>query len=96
MISTHLSDIFKERADKVAVLLKGVIQTDGHPVNIEIVRSGGVAFDEKALEAVRRWRFKPAKEPSGTPVSVVMPIGVTFYSPTFGPWRTRRGREDHR
>ncbi len=66
--------------DSVAVLLKGIIQTDGHAVNIEIVRSGGVAFDEKALETVRRWRFRPAIGPNGTPIAVVMPIEVSFHS----------------
>jgi TonB family protein len=49
-------------------------------VNIEIVRSGGVAFDEKALETVRRWRFRPAIGPNGTPIAVVMPIEVSFHS----------------
>ncbi len=65
--------------DKVTVLMKGVIRADGHAANIEIVKSGGAIFDEKAMEAVRRWRFKPAMGPNGIPVPVTMPIEVTFY-----------------
>jgi TonB family protein len=70
----------RKAKDHAVVLLKAVIRTDGHVANIEIVRSGGSGFDEKAIEAVRRWRFKPAMGPNGIPVPVAMPIEVTFYS----------------
>jgi hypothetical protein len=39
----------------------------------------GRGFDEKAIEAVRRWRFKAAMGPNSA-VPVAMPIEVTFYS----------------
>lgn len=60
----------------VSVMLKAVIRRDGRATNIEVVRSGGSDFDEKAVEAVRRWRFRPALGPNRVPVAVVQLIEV--------------------
>jgi len=37
----------------------------------------GMGLDEKALEAVRRYRFKPAMK-DGRPVAVIMTVEVDF------------------
>ena len=42
-----------------------------------IVRSLGMGLDEKALEAVRTWRFEPGKI-NGRPVAVKMNVIVDF------------------
>ena len=60
------------------VVLQVVIQPDGHATNIEIVKGPGLGLEEKAIEAVRTWRFKPALGPNGTPVATITPIEVTF------------------
>jgi TonB family protein len=44
-----------------AVELEVEIDADGHPRNLRVVRSLGLGLDEKAIEAVRLWRFKPAR-----------------------------------
>jgi TonB family protein len=62
----------------VVVTMKAVIGANGRAAHIEIVKSGGSEFDEKAVEAVRHWRFKPAQRPDGVPVAVTMPIEVAF------------------
>jgi TonB family protein len=36
-----------------------------------------MGLDEKAIEAVRKWRFKPAMK-DGKPVNVKMPIEITL------------------
>lgn len=41
------------------VLLKAVIALDGTATDIRVVRSLGLGLDEKAIEAVRKWRFTP-------------------------------------
>ena len=60
------------------VVLQVIIQADGHATNIQIVKGAGLGLDEKAIEAVRTWRFKPAIGPNGTPVATITPIEVNF------------------
>jgi len=68
------------RAAKIegVVGLQAVIQPDGLATNIQIVKGLGYGLDERAVEAVRRWRFKPAIGPNGTPVTTITPILVNF------------------
>jgi TonB family protein len=43
------------------VVLQGVIMPDGRIGNVRLVRSLGLGLDEKAVEALTRWRFEPAR-----------------------------------
>jgi len=60
------------------VVLSVIIQPDGHATNIQVVKGAGLGLDEKAIDAVRTWRFKPAVGPNGTPVATITPIEVNF------------------
>jgi TonB family protein len=60
------------------VELNVVVQADGRPGKIELVSGPGLGLDEKAIEAVRNWRFNPAIGPNGKAVAVVIPIEVQF------------------
>jgi protein TonB len=44
---------------------------------IRIVRGLGSGLDAKAIEAVRQWRFEPAKK-DGKPVNVQISVEVAF------------------
>ncbi|HMC31623.1 MAG TPA: energy transducer TonB, partial [Candidatus Angelobacter sp.] len=72
---------FSEEARRIKhqgeVTLLATIGADGRPRNLTVVRSLGMGLDEKALEAVRTWRFDPAKK-DGHPVTVQMNIIVNF------------------
>ncbi len=59
------------------VLLYVEIGPDGAPTNIRVQRSLGLGLDEKAIEAVKQWRFKPG-EKDGNPVPVSATIEVNF------------------
>jgi TonB family protein len=59
------------------VLLKIVVGADGVAKNIQVVRSLGLGLDEKAIEAVSRWKFRPG-EKNGQPVDVTATIMVNF------------------
>jgi len=61
-----------------SVVLQITVTADGRAVNISIVKDPGMGLGEKAVEAVRTWRFRPATGPSGKVVPVVVPIEVTF------------------
>ena len=59
------------------VVLWMVIGPDGRPQDIKVARRLGMGLDEKAVEAVRTWRFKPA-ELNGHAVAVEMNVEVSF------------------
>jgi periplasmic protein TonB len=59
------------------VLLYIEVDPSGKAVNIRVVRSLGLGLDEKAMEAVRKWKFKPGYK-NGQPVTVQATIEVNF------------------
>jgi TonB family protein len=59
------------------VLLSVVVNTDGMAEEIQVVKSLGMGLDEKAIEAVRKWRFKPGRN-KGAAVKVRAQIEVNF------------------
>lgn len=54
-----------------------VVDAQGNPSHIQIVRALGMGLDEKAIEAVKQYKFKPAYY-QGHPVAVVVDISVNF------------------
>ena len=54
-----------------------IVDARGFPQNPRVVRSLGMGLDEKALEAVRRYRFKPAMK-DGKAVAVMIYVEVNF------------------
>jgi TonB family protein len=61
------------------VVLQVVVTPDGRATNIEVVKSPpGLGVEDKAIEAVKTWRFKPALGPEGKPVAVTIPLEVLF------------------
>ncbi len=59
------------------VVLYVVVDDKGNPRDLRIVRPLGLGLDEKALEAVQKWRFKPGYL-NGKAVSVAATIEVNF------------------
>jgi periplasmic protein TonB len=60
-----------------SVLLWMIVGSDGLPHEIKVVRSVGLGLDEKALEAVRTWRFEPGRK-DGRAVATQIHVEVTF------------------
>lgn len=60
------------------VLLRVVVAADGHAGDVEVIKGAACGLNEKAIEAVKQWRFKPAIGPSGQPVAVQVPVEVAF------------------
>src|SRR5713101_2521065 len=60
------------------VVLRLVVMPDGRAANISVVKGVGVGLDERAVEVVQTWRFRPAKEPGGKVVPVWITVEVTF------------------
>jgi len=55
-----------------------IVGIDGRPSDIHVVGSLGMGLDEKAIEAVKTWRFEPAMK-DGHPVRVPIEIEVDFH-----------------
>jgi protein TonB len=60
-----------------AVILEAVITASGEVDQLRVVKSAGPLLDRPALDAVRRWRYKPATL-NGRAVSVYLTVTVTF------------------
>jgi protein TonB len=67
----------KARMQGVVVLLL-VVGKDGRPYDIRVRQALGMGLDQKAIEAVNRWRFKPATL-NGSPVATQIAIEVEFH-----------------
>jgi TonB family protein len=59
------------------VLLYVVVDEKGNPRDIKIIRPLGLGLDQKAVEAVEKWKFSPGKK-DGKPVAVQAQIEVNF------------------
>ena len=59
------------------VLLYVEVDPSGKATNIRVLHSLGLGLDEKAMEAVKKWRFKPGVK-DGRPVTVQAQIEVNF------------------
>jgi TonB family protein len=59
------------------VVLGLVVGPDGRPRDMKVLRSLGLGLDEKAIEAVKNWRFEPAVK-DNKPVSVYISVEVDF------------------
>ena len=53
------------------------VDEEGRPSHVRVVRGVGMGLDEKAMEAVRQYKFKPALQ-NGKPVKVDLYIDVNF------------------
>lgn len=72
---------FSEEARKAKVagnvLVNLYVDQRGLPSHVHVIRGVGMGLDEKAVEAVRQYRFKPAME-NGKPVLVELNVEVNF------------------
>lgn len=80
-VITKVDPEYSEEARKAkysgSVMLSIVVNTDGKAEDIHVVKSLGMGLDEKAVEAVQKWRFKPGMN-KGVPVKVRAQIEVNF------------------
>ena len=59
------------------VVLEIVVKRDGSVGNVKLLQGLGAGLDQRATEAVRQWRFSPAKR-YGTPVDVIVEVAMEF------------------
>jgi TonB family protein len=71
------SDEARKAKYQGTVVLWVVVGADGRPHDIRVQRTLGMGLDEKAIEAVRTWKFTPAMKDSH-PVAVQINVEVNF------------------
>jgi len=59
------------------VVLEVVVRRDGSVGNARVLQGLGYGLDERAVSAVRQWRFAPAQR-KGVPVDVLVEVAVEF------------------
>jgi len=60
-----------------SVILWVVVDANGRPQQVKVARSLGMGLDEKAVAAVRTWKFQPAFK-DGHPVAVQVNVEINF------------------
>ena len=60
-----------------AVVISLWVDDHGRPSHVRVVKGVAKDLDDKAIEAVRKYRFKPAMQ-DGTPVLVALNVEVNF------------------
>ena len=59
------------------VVLEIVVRRDGMVGDVKLLQGLGAGLDQRAMEAVRQWRFSPAQR-QGLPVDVIVEVAVEF------------------
>src|SRR5262249_11815153 len=59
------------------VVLEALVRRDGKVDVVHLVRSLGFGLDQNAIDALKKWRSRPATK-NGTPVDVTVNVEVIF------------------
>jgi protein TonB len=78
-VEAEFSDEARRAKYEGTVVISLIVDAQGNPQNVHVSRSLGMGLDEKAIEAVRQYKFKPAVEAkSGKAVPVPISVEVRF------------------
>ena len=59
------------------VVLEIVVKSNGSVGSVKLLSGLGAGLDQRATDAVRQWRFNPARR-YGVPVDVIVEVAVEF------------------
>ena len=77
-VEAEFSDEARRAKYQGICLISLIVDAQGNPQNPRVIRTLGMGLDEKALEAVRKYKFKPAMKDGKTPVPVMITVEVNF------------------
>lgn len=85
-VAGTLPELARQLRASGEVLLSLVVQADGSMRDIQIVKSAGYGMDERAFEAVRKWRFRAGTK-DRKPVDVRIQVALNFnVAPEANTW----------
>ncbi len=73
----EFSDEARQAKYQGTCIISVIVDAEGKPRNLHVVRKLGMGLDAKAMEAVSQYRFKPAMK-DGVPVPVSIMVEVNF------------------
>jgi TonB family protein len=76
-VEPEFSDEARRAKYQGVCILSLIVDAQGNPQNIQLARALGMGLDEKAIEAAKQYKFKPAYY-KGHPVPVLINLEVNF------------------
>jgi TonB family protein len=76
-VKAEYTDEARRRGITGDVVLEIVVTRDGLVGDVKILQGLGLGLDQRAIEAVRQWRFDPSRL-RGAPVDVIVEVAVEF------------------
>jgi periplasmic protein TonB len=76
-VDPEFSDEARRAKYQGVCIVSVIVDAQGNPQNVHVSRSLGMGLDEKAVEAVKQYKFKPAYF-QGRPVAVEIDVVVNF------------------
>ncbi len=76
-VKPDYTEAARRRGIEGDVVLEIVVRSDGGVGTVRILQGLDPGLDQRAVEAVRQWRFSPARR-LGSPVDVIVEIAVEF------------------
>jgi len=77
-VDAEFSDEARQANFQGSASIKLIVDSQGSPQDVRLVNHLGMGLDEKAIAAVKQYRFKPAMY-QGHPVSVQIVINIDFH-----------------
>ncbi len=76
-VKAEYTDEARRRGMTGDVVLEIVVRRDGSVGDVSVLKGLGAGLDQRAIAAVRQWRFDPARL-RGAPVDVIVEVAVEF------------------
>jgi protein TonB len=77
-VEAEFSDEARRAKYQGICVVQLIVDAQGNPQNPKVVRALGMGLDEKAIEAVKKYKFKPAYKQGKGPVPVMINVEVNF------------------
>lgn len=72
------SDAARKEKLQGIVTLEVLVRPDGRVGRVRIVKGLGLGLDERAMDAVRGWRFEPARDAARNPIAQWVTVETTY------------------
>ncbi len=76
-VKAEYTDEARRRGITGDVVLEIIVRRDGSVGDVTVLQGRGAGLDQRAVAAVRQWRFSPARR-RGEPVDVIVEVAVEF------------------